>query len=361
MTLARLRLELLHEFENLDLDVRFDGEFRRLALFGPSGAGKTTVLKILSGLLNPQHGRVELDGTTLLDTVGGVNQSPRQRPLGYLMQGAPLFPHLGVEENLEYSNRLSVQDPRGKNIIELLEIGSLLSRRPGDLSGGERRRVALAQTFLGDPRLLLLDEPLTGLNETLRRRILPDLRILLQEWDRPAIVVSHRPEVVQALCDRVVPLNQGQARESLSPPDLFHSESHRALRVIGATNYYRARPIACGQAGGLRRVETEGGLSFWIRGIDPTGNALGRKVIEFGADEPVLGRNVSGELSPRNDWKARILRLEEEENSLLLSVAINDERMWVRITKRTGREFDLAEGETIEVFLKTQSIHVHPA
>lgn len=356
-----LLMEAQHGYGHFELDVAFNLKFRRLALFGPSGAGKTTLLNILAGLLNPRKGRVELEGTTFMDTSRGVNWSPRRRKVGYLMQGAPLFPHLSVKDNLQYSGRLTIQNPRGRDIIEMLEIDTLLDRRPDRLSGGERRRVGLAQAMFSDPRLLLLDEPLTGLNESLRKRILPDFRTLLHEWGRPSIVVSHRPEVVSALCDTVVPLQDGCGGDSLSPTDLFQSEFYRSRQLIGATNYYRVRASGADHGEGVIQVKTERGLTFRIPGSCESVNDRGQMILEFSADEPVLGRRVSGELSPRNHWEAGIRKIEEKETALLLTLQIGDEQMWVRVTRKTGREFNLREADAIDVFLKTQSIHVHPA
>ncbi len=181
---------------------------RTTALCGPSGAGKTSVLELVAGLRRPSSGRIELDGGVLFDAESGVDLPPRRRRIGYVPQDLALFPHLDVGGNLLYA-RPQAEPAVRRRVIEVLEIEALLERAVGTLSGGERRRVALGRALLSEPRLLLLDEPLSGLESRLKDRILVYLRRVRDELRTPLLLVSHDPGEVEALCEEALILDRG--------------------------------------------------------------------------------------------------------------------------------------------------------
>jgi molybdate transport system ATP-binding protein len=198
--------------EPFDIDVAFASSARALALFGDSGAGKTTLLDCIAGLRQPQAGRIALDGRVLFDSAGRVNVATVRRRVGYVFQDGRLFPHLRVRANLIYGATAGVA--RGEEfarIVDLLELGSLLERRPDMLSGGERQRVAIGRALLSSPQVLLLDEPLTGLHRAAREQVLDDLRRMKAALPLAMILVSHQPDEVLALADEVVELHGGRA------------------------------------------------------------------------------------------------------------------------------------------------------
>ncbi|GAA0723413.1 ATP-binding cassette domain-containing protein [Dokdonella soli] len=207
-----IELTLRHAFADLDLDLAFKSGARTLALFGNSGAGKTSVLNAIAGLLAPQSGRVAIDGELLLDTTRGVCVPTAQRRIGYVFQDGRLFPHLSVRHNLLYG--ATVRDAAHgvdfATIVDLLELGALLERRPHTLSGGERQRVAVGRALLSKPRALLLDEPLTGLHAESRLQVLDYLRRLKQELRVFTVLVTHHADEVGALADEVVRLSAGR-------------------------------------------------------------------------------------------------------------------------------------------------------
>ncbi len=172
------------------------------AIFGPSGVGKTSLLETIAGLRRPMAGRIVLDGRVLEE--GGFSLPARERRIGYVPQDLALFPHLDVRANLLYGNRGSGAGPMLSDVCEALEIGPLLSRRPGSLSGGEQRRVALGRALLAGPQLLLLDEPLAHLDVALRERIMPYLLSLRDHFGVPVLYVTHSAREVERLCDAVV-------------------------------------------------------------------------------------------------------------------------------------------------------------
>jgi molybdate transport system ATP-binding protein len=183
------------------------------ALFGPSGAGKTSVVNMIAGLVPPDRGRIVLDDHVLFDSAARVNVPAHRRRVGYVFQEGRLFPHMTVEKNLDYGRRMSgveLDSVERERIVALLDIGALLGRRPGHLSGGERQRVAFGRALLMKPRLLLLDEPLASLDRARKLEILPYLARLRDDAKVPMIYVSHQAGEISRLCSQVVRIEDGR-------------------------------------------------------------------------------------------------------------------------------------------------------
>jgi molybdate transport system ATP-binding protein len=183
------------------------------ALFGPSGAGKSTIVNLIAGLIAPDRGRIALDGTVLFDMSSRIDVPPHRRRIGCVFQEGRLFPHLSVRRNLDYGRWMSGlgRDDAGMgHIVELLDLGRLLDRRPGKLSGGERQRVAIGRALLMRPRLLLLDEPLASLDAARKREILPYLVRLRDDAKVPMLYVSHFADEVRAIATQVVRIEDGR-------------------------------------------------------------------------------------------------------------------------------------------------------
>jgi len=195
------------------VDARFDSEGGATVLFGPSGAGKTSIINMIAGLMRPDRGRVALDGVVLFDSAAGINMKVPQRRIGYVFQEGRLFPHLSVRHNLDYGRWMGGHPPDPAafaHAVELLDIGHLLDRRPGKLSGGERQRVAVGRALLMRPRLLLLDEPLASLDTGRKDDILPYLERLRDEARVPMIYVSHDASELKRIASRVVRVESGK-------------------------------------------------------------------------------------------------------------------------------------------------------
>jgi len=206
-----LTVDVRRTLSDFTLDVRF-ASGGTTALFGPSGAGKTTVANLVAGLMKPDDGRIALDGEVLFDSAQGINVPAHRRRIGYVFQEGRLFPHLTVARNLDYGRWMNGH-PRDEaaqeRIVAMLDLGTLLQRRPGKLSGGERQRVAIGRALLAKPRLLLLDEPLASLDAARKAEILPYLERLHQEA-LPMIYVSHHPDEVRRIADQVVRIDGGK-------------------------------------------------------------------------------------------------------------------------------------------------------
>ena len=199
---------------NIEADIVADGGV--LALCGPSGAGKTSLLTIVAGLTRPQRGRIVIDGATFLDTDKGVDLPARRRRIGFVFQEARLFPHLSVAQNLRYGQRFT---PTGRRLVDfgavtaLLGLEPLLARQPDGLSGGEKQRVAIGRALLVSPRLLLMDEPLSALDDARRLDILAYIEKMREAFAIPIIFVSHRISEVERLASDIAVLDQGRLVE----------------------------------------------------------------------------------------------------------------------------------------------------
>ncbi|HXB77456.1 MAG TPA: molybdenum ABC transporter ATP-binding protein [Bradyrhizobium sp.] len=208
-----LQVDISKRLGEFVVEASFASEGRVTGLFGASGAGKTSLINMIAGLLRPDRGRISIDGETLDDTAASVRVPVHRRRIGYVFQDARLFPHLDVRQNLDYGrrmNRLADDAAQRKRVTGLLDIGHLLDRRPGRLSGGERQRVALGRALLLRPRLLLLDEPLGSLDEERKVEILPYLVRLRDEAGIPMVYVSHDASEMRQLASQVVMLQRGR-------------------------------------------------------------------------------------------------------------------------------------------------------
>ena len=190
--------DLLLPLADFTLEVSLELSARTTALYGPSGAGKTSLLEVIAGLRTPIRGRVELHGRDV------TNLPPRLRRVGYVPQDDALFPHMTVRQNIFYASKA-----KGHAVIDVLELAPALDRSVKQLSGGERKRVALARALLSEPEVLLLDEPLSGVDAALRDRVLDYLVRVRDEFPIPTVYVTHQMEEVQAICEELVVLDRG--------------------------------------------------------------------------------------------------------------------------------------------------------
>ena len=213
------------------------------ALVGPSGAGKTTVLRAVAGLVRPERGRIVLDGEVLFDAASGVALSPEDRCVGFVFQDYALFPHMSVEQNVAYGSRNGTGE-----LLERFRIAHLARARPDELSGGERQRVGLARALARDPGVLLLDEPLSALDPHTRAALRLELKELLDELDLPVLLVTHDFHDAAVLADRVAALTDGRVRQIGTPSELVAAPADAFVASFTGANVLAgaARPGADG-------------------------------------------------------------------------------------------------------------------
>ncbi len=214
----------------LEIDLELEGNV--VGVFGRSGAGKTTLLEIIAGLRRPETGLVQAGDVVLTDRATGIFLAPERRDIGYVPQDLALFPHLSVRKNLLYGEKRdgALSGMTLDHVAAVLEIAPLLDRAAPDLSGGQKQRVAFARALLSSPRLLLMDEPLSGLDQELKLKVIPYLQRIRDEFKIPMIYVSHSPDEVAALCDQVIVLRDGRCVRTSPPGDIFETATALALK-----------------------------------------------------------------------------------------------------------------------------------
>jgi molybdate transport system ATP-binding protein len=358
-----LRLSVIKHWEGFRLSARLDTPTPGIvALFGRSGCGKTTLINIISGLLAPDEGRVELDGVVLTDTHERVAIPVERRRIGYVFQDSRLFPHLGVLANLRYGLRRAPKSSRSivlDEVLALLGLEPLLARRPYQLSGGERQRVALGRALLSQPRLLLLDEPLAALDAARREEVLPYLERLRDRLSIPMVYVSHQLEEVLRLATHVALMEAGSivAAGALSDislrPELQAIVGSEAVGAIldGTVGYVDAdRGVADVQLGGgvLHVSLQEASVGTRIRL-----QLLARDIIL--ATEPPRG------LSVRNALQGVIADISDDVgNAVLVKVDIGSGvAVLSRVTRHAVEDLRLRPGMGVWALVKAVSARGH--
>lgn len=217
--------------KQLAIDLRV-GEGTFLAITGPSGSGKTTLLRILAGLDNAK-GKIIVQDTTWLDTSKNINRSPQKRKVGLVFQQYTLFPNMTVRQNLEYALEKNQSKSRVGELIELMELTAFAHQRPFHLSGGQQQRVALAQALVRRPTLLLLDEPLSALDDTLRSRLQAYILKIHQQFQLTTILVSHDLGEIFKMADKVIILKEGTVEKVGTPAAIYFNKKPSNMQLIG--------------------------------------------------------------------------------------------------------------------------------
>ena len=340
--------------DGFTLDVAFRAGAGLTALFGRSGSGKTTVIDLIAGLTRPERGRIAIDGTVLLDTGRGIRVPVHRRRIGCVFQEARLMPHLSVRQNLRFGRVFSrgAGGPDLDAVADLLGIGPLLERRPAGLSGGERQRVAIGRALLARPRLLLMDEPLSALDEARKREILPYIERLRDEAGLPIVYVSHSVAEVARLASTVVVLEAGRVaasgpvdavlRRSDLIPDRAEAGSVLAMRVE------RHDP----EAGLTRLTGPAGPLDLPL--IDaPEGRRLNLRVP---ARDVLLALARPEGLSARNVLPGQVATLREEGTACLVEVTCGEATLAARLTRASARDLGLAVGRPVFAIVKSVAL-----
>lgn len=324
-------------------------------LFGPSGSGKTTLLRCIAGLIRPPRGYLSVNGQIWQDEK--TFRPTYQRPIGYVFQEASLFPHLNVEGNLNFGLR-RLRNPSPQKLaqaIELMGIGHLLGRKPHGLSGGERQRISLAQALSLSPELLLMDEPLSALDQPRKLEILPFLERLKQEAKIPIIYVSHAADEVARLADYLVVMHEGKAITQGALSDVL-TDLNLPIRLGEDTGaILHACVGAIDQQWHLARMDFAGG-SLWTK--DPN-LALNTKVrVRVLARDVSLAREQPSLTSIQNLLQGIVVAVSDDSHpsQLLIRVLIGHSALVARMTKRSAAALQIACGQPVWVQVKSVAL-----
>ncbi len=351
-----LSVTAVKQLGSFRLDVRFDAPTPGVvALFGRSGSGKSTVVNVIAGLLTPDSGRVALDGKILVDTQARVDLPPERRHIGYVFQDARLFPHLNVAANLKYAQkRAGTPYVSEEEVVGLLSLESLLARRTHQLSGGERQRVAIARALLSQPRLLLLDEPLAGLDDVRRDELLPYLETLRDHLAIPMVFVTHRFDEVLRLATHIVLMEAGT---TIAEGNVGHMSLNAHLRALIGVDEVGAiiegTVIDVDPATHLTKVRVgHGELHVTSDGLT-RGTMLRIQVL---ARDIIVSTEFPQHLSVRNKLAGVVTSLDGDGDSDLVTIDIGATSIMARITKAATQELALRVGMPVWALVKAVSL-----
>jgi len=329
-------------------------------LFGPSGAGKSTLLDCIAGLVRPDAGRIAVSEEVLFDSQAGVNRSPQTRRIAYVFQTLALFPHLSAVENVAYglaSLPHAESTARVEEIMKAFRVDKLRARKPAEISGGERQRIALARSLVTQPRVLLLDEPLSGLDAELKSAIVEDLRAWNAERRIPILYVTHTREEVDALGERVIAMDHGRVIGTGTPFDVLEAPRHKRLaQAAGFENLLSGTVVDLREADGVMRVrlnnshcEIEVPLGYAAAGD--------RVLVAIRAGDILLATSQPRDLSARNVIEGKIVAMELRGTLVRARVDCGTQFI-VHLTPGAVRTLELAEGRCVWLVLKTHSCHL---
>jgi len=351
MITARIQTQL-GDF-SLDVDLACGG--RVVGLFGPSGCGKTTLLHCVAGILAPARGRIALNGDTWLDRAAGVDVPVPLRRVGYVFQEALLFPHMCARDNVLYGHRRGAAGPRFEQVVDVLHLGPLLDRQPGTLSGGEQRRVAIARALMRAPALLLLDEPLTGLDAAMAGRVLVHLREILDTFNIPAIYVSHAPSDVVYLCDEAVVLRDGRVTAVGPPSEVVIRRGALTRRHLADLRNVFRLPVEAVDAERESVCCALGGATLTVYGAPAVAGQSATLAIR--ASDIVLAAERPARISARNVLPARVQRVEPVGGRVIVFVDVG--AVWmVEVGGVAVEELAIAPGRDVFAVVKASAIEI---
>ena len=352
--MSALSVRVSHRIGAFVLDASFEAPPGVTALFGRSGSGKTTLVKAIGGLLRPISGRVALGDDVLLDTARGIFVPRHRRRIGAVFQEGRLFPHLTVRQNLMFGRWFALRGAPGSEVgavVDMLGLGALLGRRPAGLSGGESQRVAIGRALLSKPRLLLMDEPLSALDDSRKAEILPFIERLRDEAGVPIVYVSHAVSEVARLADTLVVLDggsvaaSGPAAEVLTRLDIGPLAGAREAGAV-----LDARVLAHDEDYGLTLCETRAGPLRLPRIARPVGAVLR---LQIPARDVILGLSRPTGTSALNVLAGVVAAISQGEGATAeVRVDCGGAAVLARITRLSLVELGLAPGMPVFAVVK---------
>ncbi|VAX20547.1 Molybdenum ABC transporter ATP-binding protein ModC [hydrothermal vent metagenome] len=327
------------------------------ALFGQSGSGKTTILRLIAGLLKPSEGYLEVNGELIQDSARGIFLPPHKRRIGYAFQEPRLFPHLTVRQNLEYGFKRTSEDERTVEFdktVEMLGVYDFLSRFPGQLSGGQKQRVAIARALLASPKLLLLDEPLASLDSASKSEIFPYLEKLHNELSIPVIYISHSIDEVARFADYIALVENGKVYASGELMDVLSSLDLPVSRGEDAGAVVEARVAGHEDRFHLTWLDFPGGRINIPRNDMPVGRKTRVRII---ASDVAISVDRPIETSILNVFEAVIVEIKEKSPSqVMVKMDANGAPILARITKKSQSTLGLDVGKKCYAMVKSVAV-----
>jgi molybdate transport system ATP-binding protein len=353
-----IEVDVAHRLGVFTLELRFSSQGRLTALFGQSGAGKTSLVNVIGGLIRPDRGRVAVDGATLTDTAVGIFVPTHRRRIGYVFQEGRLFPHLTVRQNLLFGRWFRRPQERKielETVLDLLGVGHLLHRRPGALSGGEKQRVAIGRALLASPRLLLMDEPLAALDEERKAEILPFIERLRDEADVPIIYVSHSLAEVSRLANSIVVLRNGRVAAAGDPAEVLSRTElvpQDAVEEAGAVIEARISQHDIGF--GLTTLQSKAGLLRAPYLDLPTGTVVR---VRIRARDVMVANTPPVGLSALNVLAGKVIELRNRGETVVeVAIDCNGVKLAARLTSKSVETLRLVPEMPVYAILKSVAL-----
>jgi molybdate transport system ATP-binding protein len=344
------------------LSIELDAPPDITILFGPSGSGKTTTIKAVAGIIRPDSGHISINGHTLFDSEQGINEPIRSRKVGLVFQNLALFPHMTALGNVEFAtNGLAREERRGRavELLERLRIAHTAGRRPHEISGGEAQRVALARALASQPQLLLLDEPLSAIDETTKQDIIADLKMINRELHLPIIYVTHNRDEAIMLGDYLIAYEHGHIAAAGEPVEIFGGAVTASVaRLTGVENIFEGVVVQRNALAGTMTVRftDEGGASELEVPLTRE-NQSERVRVAVRSGDILLATEELRSTSARNILSGEIQTIEERSNRFV--VRVRSGVVWaVSVTSQAVKELRLAPGQKIWLAIKTHSCHL---
>lgn len=321
-------------------------------VFGPSGSGKTTLLHCLAGFIKPDAGEIRIDDRILFSAKERIHAPIEQRRTGMVFQDALLFPHMSVKENIFYGRGKEAPQKFVDEVVDVLDLYRLIERRPGNLSGGERQRAALARTLIHQPAVLLMDEPLSSLDNRSRYQIVSYIRRVHLSFKIPVVYVSHTVSEMLFLSDEVLVLENGRVKgqgipgEWLLPAVAFDEE---------VENIFDLPVKSIDRDSGLAVLDLNG---FSLKVTYSDGQIRPRLRVGLRAADPIVAVSPIQGVSARNVVPATIMHITEIRNNCLLSVNIHGKICLVEVTRQARTEMELMQGKAVYLIIKAGSFVV---
>jgi molybdate transport system ATP-binding protein len=354
---AALLARFVKRFNNkLAVEAEFQrptDRFSITVLFGPSGCGKTTTLRCLAGLERPEAGRIDFEQQPWFDAERNIALRPQQRDIGYLFQEYALFPHLTVAGNIAYGLRNSARQRHlVADMLDLFHLGGLEGHYPSQISGGEQQRVALARVLVRRPRLLLLDEPLSALDQPTREQLRTEMRRLLADFGIPVVLVTHERIEAMTLADHLIVLDQGKIRQQGTVEEVFNRPADvEVARIVGMGNVLPGEIMKIEE--GMATVAV---AQAQLLAVAPTFEAH-QVYVNIRPEDVILQKGAPDHSSPRNRLHGTITTL-IAEGPLVRIMLDCGFHLQALITRNACTELELRAGDAVTVMVKAPAIHL---